>query len=174
MTVYYNIPECDGSPPWKQGWLWLSLCVCVLAMAGILSWHHLYLYNHPGHSLSSGESSWDQASIYLFISFCLAFSPPAHGCVWQSVTPVMDEFEHNLRLLHGPGSLAVRGFVSALWSHRLVLLECTLSHSEGVLLQWKYKCFAHFKKRRDLIGWSAKPSGLYKCVLHPCGNTSRL
>lgn len=33
--------------------------------------------------------------------------------------------------LHGPGSLAVRGFVSALWSHRLVLLECTLSHSDG-------------------------------------------
>lgn len=43
-------------------------------VSGILPWHHLKLYNHPGHSLSSGESDWDLGSLSLFfppLTICL-------------------------------------------------------------------------------------------------------
>lgn len=87
----------------------------------------------------------------------------------------MDEFEHNLRLAARLRiSCGLRGFVFALWSHQLVPLGCTLSHSGSTAVRGFFSCLAFKKKKNELTKRSATPSGLYKCVFYYWGNTSCL
>lgn len=72
--------------------------------------------------------------------------------------------------LHGQGSFVVSGFVFALCSHQLVQLDWKVRM--GYSVYCSEKMFLLLQKRNDKI--SAKPSGLYKCVLHHCGNTTSL
>lgn len=120
-------------------------------VSGILPWHHLKLYNHPGHSLSSGESDWDLGSLSLFfllwlfvshpsLSHCLAslsfsLSPTlSQGfCLCLRVTPVMDEFEHGPRLSLPHNALWFQAFWFAPRSHRSVPPELILRCSEPTM-----------------------------------------
>lgn len=175
IALYLNLMVTLPPPSWKHVLLW-PLCVFVFSLWQgsstdiICSCIIIQATASPQGSPAETKplSSYLSPSAWHFLScsrlLCMAECDTSDGWVWtqpQTGCMAQDLF------------FAVSGFVFALWSHQLVPLERTLSHSERGLLQWKKK-FSRVKKWKDLIKRSAKPSGLYKCVLHPCGNTSSL
>lgn len=152
---------------WDADVLPYPVRVCV--RSGILCWHHLDVRNHPGHSFYFGGRGVGGCPAETDpLSFCL--SPSARRSfsrsrlLRSSVTPVMDEFEHNLRpvcaaqdLLRSPASP----------------FACTvIAHPRSGGNETKvFFCIKKKNNKKDLIKRSARPSGLSKCVLHPRGNT---
>lgn len=137
-TVYFVTPA-----PWPLAehvilWLFMyDLGICLqngiteyvssvfVLVAGILHWHHLWLYNHSGHSLSSGESSWDQTCLSISLtlslpSFVFSFKVVIYGWVWHQWWMSLNTALH---WLQGPGSFVVLGLLFFLWSYRFAPLQ---------------------------------------------------